>query len=55
LRDTRPILIRTGTNEIMNLLIQHECPRKTLSRQKADLDVKKDAQGADYAEGKVYE
>jgi hypothetical protein len=39
----------------MNLLIQHECPRKTLSRQKADLDVKKDAQGADYAEGKVYE
>lgn len=55
LRDTRLITIWTGTNEIMDLLIQHEYFRELLSRPKASRDVEKDAQGAEYEEEKVYE
>jgi alkylation response protein AidB-like acyl-CoA dehydrogenase len=55
LRDTRLITIWTGTNEIMDLLIQHEYFRELLSRPKKTRNVEEDAQGAEYEEEKVCE
>ena len=57
LRDIRLMSIWTGTNEIMNLLIQHEYYREILG-QPEDLkprDVEEDAVGAEYTEEKVFE
>jgi acyl-CoA dehydrogenase len=57
LRDIRLMSIWTGTNEIMNLLIQHEY-YKELSKQdpsKAPRDVEQDAVGAEFVDEKVYE
>lgn len=55
LRDTRLTMIWTGTNEIMNLLIQHEYYSE-LAREKAGKrDVERDVLGADAEEEKVYE
>lgn len=54
LRDCRLITIWTGTNEIMNLLIQHEFYREFLSRREAGRDVEADAAGAEFSEEKVY-
>ena len=57
LRDIRLMSIWTGTNEIMNLLIQHEY-YKDLSDQdprKAPRDVEMDAVGADFVDEKVFE
>ncbi|MFW9904423.1 MAG: acyl-CoA dehydrogenase family protein [Candidatus Thorarchaeota archaeon] len=57
LRDIRLMSIWTGTNEIMNLLIQHEYYREFLGQPK-DLrprDVEEDAVGAEYTEEKVFE
>jgi len=54
LRDSRLLMIWTGTNEIMNLLIQHEY-YKELGRAAPARDVEADAPGAELPEEKVYE
>jgi alkylation response protein AidB-like acyl-CoA dehydrogenase len=54
LRDVRLITIWTGTNEIMNLLIQHEFYREFLAASARGRDVEADAPGADLVEEKVY-
>jgi len=54
LRDCRLITIWTGTNEIMNLLIQHEFYRDFLARQGSGRDVEADAPGAQLVDEKVY-
>ncbi|MCL4515432.1 MAG: acyl-CoA/acyl-ACP dehydrogenase [Firmicutes bacterium] len=55
LRDTRLIMIWTGTNEVMNLIIQHEIYKElgTLSDNRRDVEL--DAHEADKSEEKVYE
>ncbi len=55
LRDARLMTIWTGTNEIMNLVIQHEYYRELLSHPASDRDVESDALNADAAGEKVYE
>jgi alkylation response protein AidB-like acyl-CoA dehydrogenase len=57
LRDIRLMSIWTGTNEIMNLLIQHEYYREFLGIpiEKTPRDVEEDAVGAEYTEEKVFE
>ncbi|MCK4361735.1 MAG: acyl-CoA dehydrogenase, partial [Dehalococcoidia bacterium] len=55
LRDTRLAMIWTGTNEVMNLIIQHEYYRDLLSRGDESRDVEADALDAGEAEEKVYE
>jgi alkylation response protein AidB-like acyl-CoA dehydrogenase len=55
LRDTRLIMIWTGTNEIMDLIIQHEYYRELLDSRALMRDVEGDAAEADQAEEKVYE
>jgi len=54
LRDSRLLMIWTGTNEIMNLLIQHEYYRE-LGRPSAARDVEADAPGWELPDEKVYE
>ncbi len=54
LRDTRLITIWTGTNEIMNLVIQHEFYREFLKAFPQGRDLEGDAAGAEYEEEKVY-
>ncbi len=54
LRDCRLITIWTGTNEIMDLVIQHEFYRQLLDQPQAGRDVEADASGAGLAEEKVY-
>ena len=54
LRDCRLITIWTGTNEIMDLVIQHEFYRQFLNQPRAGRDVEADASGAGLAEEKVY-
>jgi len=55
LRDARLIMIWTGTNEIMNLIIQHEYYRELLEKPMETRDVEADAPEADLMEEKVYE
>ena len=56
LRDTRLAMIWTGTNEIMNLIIQHEYFKELLAPQKDNVrNVEADAPEADEEEEKVYE
>ncbi|MBN1135975.1 MAG: acyl-CoA/acyl-ACP dehydrogenase [Anaerolineae bacterium] len=55
LRDTRLIMIWTGTNEVMDLIIQHEYYRELLASQAAVRDVESDAPEAERADEKVYE
>jgi hypothetical protein len=55
LRDTRLAMIWTGTNEVMNLIIQHEYYREVLARGLEGRDVEADALAANEAEEKVYE
>ncbi|MFX0013137.1 MAG: acyl-CoA dehydrogenase family protein [Promethearchaeota archaeon] len=57
LRDIRLMSIWTGTNEIMNLLIQHEYYQEFLNRasEKSPRDVEQDAVGGEFEEEKVYE
>lgn len=55
LRDTRLAMIWTGTNEVMNLIIQHEYYRDLLSRGDEGRDVEADALEAEELEEKVYE
>jgi len=55
LRDTRLIMIWTGTNEVMNLIVQSEYQRE-LAAQRGDVrDLEADAADAAHAEEKVYE
>ncbi len=54
LRDIRLMMIWTGTNEIMNLLIQHEYYRELNNRQQQTRNLEADAVGLDEQE-KVYE
>jgi len=55
LRDVRLITIWTGTNEIMNLVIQHEFYREFLATPPQGRDVEADAAEADATEEKVYQ
>ena len=55
LRDTRLITIWTGTNEIMDLVIQHEFYREFLKEPQVGRNVEEDAAGAEYVEEKVYD
>ena len=55
LRDARLMTIWTGTNEIMNLVIQHEYYRKLFSHATASRDVEDDALNAGVEGEKVYE
>ncbi len=60
LRDTRLIMIWTGTNEIMNLVIQHEYFKELLTAdgeyvRKDIRNLEKDAVDANKTEEKVYE
>lgn len=55
LRDTRLTMIWTGTNEIMNLLIQHEYYKELLEQRGKGRDVEQDAISADMEEEKCYE
>lgn len=54
LRDIRLIMIWTGTNEIMDLIIQHEYYKETEAGP-ASRDVEPDAPEAGNEEEKVYE
>lgn len=55
LRDARLMVIWTGTNEIMNLVIQHEYYKELLTTQPVARDVEADAASADAENEKVYE
>ncbi len=55
LRDVRLLTIWTGTNEIMNLIIQHEFYREFLEKDPSSRDVEADAEGANLEGEKVYE
>jgi hypothetical protein len=55
LRDARLIMIWTGTNEVMDLIIQHEYYKEALVSQPESRDVEPDAQEAKRTEEKVYE
>lgn len=55
LRDIRLITIWTGTNEIMNLVIQHEFYKEFLQGEASGRDVEADAAGSEFVEEKVYE
>jgi acyl-CoA dehydrogenase len=52
LRDLRLAMIWTGTNEIMNLIIQHEYYQEVLRLRPGVRDVEADAEAADAVEEK---
>ncbi|MBC8264154.1 MAG: acyl-CoA dehydrogenase, partial [Anaerolineales bacterium] len=52
LRDVRLCMIWTGTNEIMNLIIQHEYYQEVLRPRPGVRDVEADAAAADAIEEK---
>ncbi len=54
LRDVRLITIWTGTNEIMDLVIQHEFYKEFLGNPPRSRNIESDAEGADLTEEKVY-
>jgi len=54
LRDVRLITIWTGTNEIMDLVIQHEFYKELLGGRRPGRDIEADAAGAKFEEEKVY-
>jgi alkylation response protein AidB-like acyl-CoA dehydrogenase len=55
LRDARLMMIWTGTNEIMNLVIQHEYYRELLRTRETGREVEMDAPNAEAEGEKVYE
>ncbi|MBI5956792.1 MAG: acyl-CoA dehydrogenase, partial [Chloroflexi bacterium] len=55
LRDARLIMIWTGTNEVMDLLIQHEYYQELLAPRPVGRDVEADAPEAERVEEKAYE
>ena len=50
-----PLMIWTGTNEIMNLIIQHEYTREVLGGTTGQRDSEQDAAEAGADEEKIYE
>ena len=54
LRDTRLITIWTGTNEIMDLVIQHEFYKTFLTQKMKSRDIEPDAEGSDLPDEKIY-
>jgi hypothetical protein len=54
-RDARLQMIWTGTNEVMNLLIQHEFYKEVLEKTGQSRDVERDAGDLEGEEEKVYE
>jgi len=54
-RDARLAQIWTGTNEVMNLLIQHEYYREVLNDPNPAREIEADAQEAHMADEKVYD
>jgi len=54
LRDIRLITIWTGTNEIMDLVIQHEFYKEFTATSSKGRDVEADAAGAEFVAEKVY-
>ncbi len=54
LRDTRLIMIWTGTNEVMDLIIQHEYYRELLATKSQVRETEADAPEAQRTEEKVY-
>ena len=55
LRDTRLIMIWTGTNEIMKLIIQHEFYKEIEILKQKGRDLEKDAANSELEEEKVFE
>jgi len=55
LRDARLIMIWTGTNEVMDLVIQHEYYKELLAHGPAGRDVEADAAQAERGDEKIYE
>jgi len=55
IRDTRLIQIWTGTNDIMNLLIQHEYYREVLKDPNPGRMIEGDAEEAGQDDEKIYE
>jgi hypothetical protein len=55
LRDARLIMIWTGTNEVMDLIIQHEYYREVLEPRSEVRDTEADAPEAERSDEKVYE
>jgi alkylation response protein AidB-like acyl-CoA dehydrogenase len=55
LRDARLMMIWTGTNEVMNLIIQHEYYREVLKPLEAMRDAESDAAEAFAEDEKIYE
>ncbi len=55
LRDARLMMIWTGTNEIMDLVVQHEYYRELLGGAGTARDVEQDAENADADGEKIYE
>ncbi|MBW1711212.1 MAG: acyl-CoA/acyl-ACP dehydrogenase [Deltaproteobacteria bacterium] len=55
IRDARLAQIWTGTNEVMNLLIQHEYYREVLNDPNPAREIEADAQEAHMADEKVYD
>ncbi len=55
LRDARLMTIWTGTNEIMNLVIQHEYYKELLTSKSTARDVEADALNSDNADEKIFE
>lgn len=55
MRDARLIMIWTGTNEVMDLIIQHEYYREVLSSRAETRDTEADAQEAERTSERVYE
>ncbi len=55
MRDVRLALIWTGTNEIMNLLVQHEYAKELLGRRYKVRDVELDALAAQQVDEKIFE
>jgi len=54
LRDVRLITIWTGTNEIMDLVIQHEFYKDFLTQKLKSRDTENDAEGAFFPDEKIY-
>jgi len=54
LRDIRLITIWTGTNEIMNLVIQHEFYKEFLNQKYTARNIENDAAGSHFIEEKIY-
>ncbi|MFO8192207.1 MAG: acyl-CoA dehydrogenase family protein [Bacillota bacterium] len=55
LRDVRLIMIWTGTNEIMDLIIQHEYYKELAEESHNKRDIEMDAPAADMVDEKIYE